>query len=149
MNIKQAFPSQYITAEDLQGRDVPVQIAGCRMEPVKQESGPDKDKPVLYFTGHQRGLVLNVTNGLAIASLYGDETDAWVGKWITLYPTQCQFGAKLVDCIRVRPFPPTNGAAPPPLASQQPPPPQAFTPPAQPTAPSPQPPLFGHSHVQF
>lgn len=134
MNIKSAFPSQYITAEDLQGQDCPVQIAGCRMEPVKQESGPDRDKPVLYFVGHQRGLVLNVTNGLAIASLYGDETDAWRGRWITLYPTQCQFGARMVDCIRVRPFPPTDEAGRPMLTSmvkpspqhdagQQPPPP--------------------------
>ena len=106
MNIKTAFPSNYISAEDLQGQDVPVQIAECRMEAIKQDAGPDKDKPVLYFHGHQRGLVLNVTNALAVASLYGDETDAWGRQWITLYPTQCQFGNRMVDCIRVRPFSP-------------------------------------------
>jgi len=110
MNIRQAFPSNFITHEDLQGQDVPVQIAGCRMEPVKQDAGPDKDKPVIYFVGHQRGLVLNVTNAMTIAGLYGDETDAWAGKWITLFPTSCQFGSKMVDCIRIRPFPPQNAA---------------------------------------
>jgi hypothetical protein len=124
MNIKTAFPSNYITHEDLQAQDVPVQIAGCRMEPVKQDTGPDKDKPVLYFAGHQRGLVLNVTNAMAIASLYGDETDAWRGQWITLYPTQCQFGARMVDCIRVRPFPPQHANGQP--AFNQQPQPQPF-----------------------
>jgi hypothetical protein len=96
---------------------------------------------VLYFVGHQRGLVLNVTNGLAIASLYGDETDAWRGRWVTLYPTTCQFGNRMVDCIRVRAFPPTDGFGHPMLTSMvKPRPPEAASP--QPFGQQ-QPPPFG------
>jgi hypothetical protein len=124
MNVKAMFPSNYIAHEDLQSQDVPVQIAGCRMEPLKQDNGPDREKPVLYFVGHQRGLVLNQVNAMTISSLYGDETEAWRGRWITLYPTQCQFGARMVDCIRVRPFPPQQGNVQPTLYQQ--PQPQPF-----------------------
>jgi hypothetical protein len=45
---------------------------------------------------------LNVTNAKAMARLHGEEITAWKGKRVTLYPTQTQFGNKMVDCIRVR-----------------------------------------------
>jgi len=151
MNISNCFPSNYIAAEDLQGRDVDVQIADCRMEPIKQDSGPDKEKPVLYFNGHGRGLVLNVTNAQAIASLYGDETDAWRGQWITLYPPQCQFGNRMVDCIRVRPFSPQTTLGQPHQDPQQPPATMAAAQPQQPANANPaqQQPATGTAPVQF
>ncbi|MCA9047422.1 MAG: hypothetical protein KDA89_01760 [Planctomycetaceae bacterium] len=45
---------------------------------------------------------MNKTNALIISGLYSDETDEWIGCRITLYPTETQFGAKMVDCIRIR-----------------------------------------------
>lgn len=170
MDINAAFPSKFIKAADLQGQDVTVTIARFALESVDEDSG--ELKPVIYFAGHQRGLVLNKTNAITIADLYGTETERWIGRPVTLYPTHCQYGAKMVDCIRIRPFPPANGAAPQ-LAGQQPPPPpqpsgptthtllpsshaphfQPFMPPPPPTASTQpmqgQPPQPTHTHVQF
>jgi len=105
-NINQAFPSKFLKAADLGGHEVPVTIKGVQFEPV----GQDKEmKPVLYFEGKQRGLVLNKTNANKIIEITGSAlTEDWRGHRIKLYPTETQFGGDMVDCIRVRP---ANGAA--------------------------------------
>ncbi len=152
MDINTAFPSKFIKAADLKGQDVTVTIARFAMESVDDDG---ELKPVLYFQGHQRGLVLNKTNALAITDLYETETDAWSGQAITLFGTECQYGAKTVPCIRVRPFSPAQqNGQPPPLASpaaSSPSPmtaatPQTFEQPQQQTPPQ-QP--AGQQPVQF
>lgn len=98
MNIDQAFPTKYLAAHDLSGRDVTVQIASVNIEEV----GQGDTKPVVYFQGANKGLVLNKTNAHRIADMYGVETDNWRGKSITLYPSETDFQGKTVPCIRIR-----------------------------------------------
>ncbi len=99
MNIDVAFPSKWVRAIDLKGRDVTVTIARCLEEEVAREGST---QPVLYFHGAEKGLVLNKTNANTIADGLGPETDSWIGAQITLYPTKTDFQGKRVDCIRVR-----------------------------------------------
>jgi len=47
-------------------------------------------------------LLLNKTNAKTIARLYGNNPAAWIGKLITLFPSQTSVGGEDVDCIRVR-----------------------------------------------
>jgi hypothetical protein len=54
------------------------------------------------FSDHDQGFVLNKTNTTTIAKLHGNDTDDWVGKQIVLFATECQMGADMVDCVRVR-----------------------------------------------
>lgn len=97
MKIGTAFPSNFVKCDDLQGR--PIQV---KMNYVKFEDIGGDNKPVLYFLGKERGLVLNKTNANMIAELYGDETDAWSNQVIELFPSKTDFQGKRVDCIRVR-----------------------------------------------
>ena len=53
-----------------------------------------------------------------IAGFLGDDTDAWTGRKIVLYPTQADFQGRLTDCIRVRP--PKSPAAVPTAATPAP-----------------------------
>lgn len=46
--------------------------------------------------------VCNITNLRSIAYAYGDDLDSWIGKEITLSPTQVSIGNDMVDTIRVR-----------------------------------------------
>ena len=101
MDINSCFPGSYLKAADLQGRTVK-----CTIDSVRVESIGDEDKPVLYFLGKERGLVLNKTNSQSIAVLYGAETDQWCGKDIKLYPTRVNFQGQMVDAIRVKIEPP-------------------------------------------
>lgn len=97
MKVSDAFPSKYIKAADLQGRNVTVKIDRAEFEVI----GSDK-KLILYFEGKDRGMVLNRTNSNNIAVLYGDEMEDWEGKEIVLFEAMVDFQGKTVPAIRVR-----------------------------------------------
>lgn len=103
------FDRKYVGAWDLGGKDVTVKIVQVKAENLQNRSGSNK-KPVVYFAGTDKGLALNKTNAKIIADMYGKNTDEWVGKLITIYPTQTQFGRDEVDAIRVRPTIPKGKA---------------------------------------
>ena len=126
MDIAEHFGS-YLKADDLpQGQDVSVTIDRVILEDLNN-NGKTEQKPVVYFRGKNKGLVLNRTNAESISRLYGGETDAWAGKAIALYidPHVVVPGGGTKPGIRIRPVAPAaSGAAtgaPPPA----PPPPQA------------------------
>lgn len=98
MNINEAFPSNYLKATDLQGREATVRIDRLEFEKVG-----DDTKPVLYFQGKDRGIVLNKTNATNISAAYSQETGNWIGKSVTLFTAWVDFQGKSVEAIRVRP----------------------------------------------
>lgn len=101
MKIGDAFPSNYLKADEFVDNDTTVVIESIATESIGQ--GKDaSDKLVLYFRGQDKGLVLNKTNANTIAGLYGDETDGWIGKPVILYATEVDFQGKQVLAIRVR-----------------------------------------------
>ena len=99
-DIRDAFPSKYLKSNDLKGRPVVVTMRAVAYEPV----GNDKEmKPVLYFQGKDKGLVLNKTNTNTIMALTGSPvTEEWDGVAITLYPTETSYAGETVDCIRIK-----------------------------------------------
>lgn len=100
MNINQAFPSKYLKASDLGDQTVTVKIADVKIEAVGKAQ---EVKPVAYFEGKTKGLVLNKTNSHKIAQIAGSpETEEWVGVTIAIYPTETEFGGESVECIRVK-----------------------------------------------
>lgn len=96
MKISNAFPSKYLKCADLQGKSVTVKIERVEMEQIGEDH-----RPVAYFYGKEKGFVLNKTNGSTISDMYGDDTDGWDGKEITLRPTRVDFRGERVDAIRV------------------------------------------------
>ena len=106
MRISDAFPSKYIKASDLRGQEVPVIISNVVMEQMQDR---DKtSKPVVYFQGKNKGLVLNKTNSNAISVIYGDETGDWIGREITLCSVMVEFQGNMTPAIRVK----VTGGAP-------------------------------------
>ena len=88
MNINEAYPSRYLKASDLNGKNVAVTIKSAELE----EIGFDKEqKLVLSFAGTDKLMVLNKTNASTIAKLHGEETDDWSGKRITLCAREVEF----------------------------------------------------------
>jgi hypothetical protein len=98
--------SQYLKHEDLGGRNVLVTIERVEIEEIKSETGKEQ-KPVVYFLGKGKGLILNRTNADSIASILGtDETDDWQGQQVVLYTDhKIQFGSKRVSGIRITKVP--------------------------------------------
>ena len=117
--IGDVFPSNYIRASDLHGQQPAVIISHIEMEKVGREQ---QHKPVLYFKGKEKGLVLNRTNARMIATLVGsDDTDNWAGARIRLYATTVEFGGEMTEGIRVKAAGPQ--AAPARREPEPPPPP--------------------------
>lgn len=124
MNINAAFPSNYLKASDLGESQPVVAIDRVEVEPV----GRDKEmKPIVYFTGKTKGIVLNKTNAKKIAEIAGSpNTEDWAGVQIKLYATEVEFAGEQVEAIRVK-APGRNGAgairpapvAPPPITDDE------------------------------
>jgi hypothetical protein len=100
VDIGDAFPSKYLRPKDLGTAAPVVTIAAVRLERVGQRQ---IQKPVCYFVGKTKGLILNKTNATTIAQLLGTpQTEAWAGRQVRLYATDTTFGKDTVPCIRVK-----------------------------------------------
>jgi hypothetical protein len=97
MKVSETFPSKYLKASDLQGREVRLTMANVQIEKLG-----DDDKPVLYFKGKEKGLVLNKTNANTISDAYGDESEDWYDQPLILFSVMTDFQGKVGPAIRCR-----------------------------------------------
>lgn len=108
VDVRKMYEKDFIYAYDLEGRDVTVTIERVVAGSISGKGGKSSKKPVVYFRGSRKGLGLCITNARTIAQLFGSfDSDKWIGKAITLYPTTTQFGGDTVECIRIRPVAPS------------------------------------------
>ena len=114
------YPSNYIKAADLRGKDVPVVIDHLRWENLIMAGGKRDKKAavVMRSVGGQlleRTWIIGITVLREIGHTVGTpNTTEWSGKRITLYPTTCRGKeGKTVECIRVRGRPSTSRDEPP------------------------------------
>ncbi|RVJ23442.1 hypothetical protein [Sinorhizobium medicae] len=76
------YPRRYLSSEDLKGQRYTLTIDRVVVEDVGDDGG---DKPVLYFRGAKKGMVLNLTNGDTLATAYGADYTQWPGKPVEVY----------------------------------------------------------------
>jgi hypothetical protein len=99
------FEEKYLGAwvMDDAGRDLTVEIERLQIEEVMNPDTNSKEKKlVVHFRGKKKGMVCNKTNARTVAALYGDNTDEWIGKRITLYATTITAFGKEHRCIRIK-----------------------------------------------
>lgn len=78
-----------------------VTIRQVKTEEIKSDRGTEI-RGVVHFEEDIKPLILNVTNGKAIAKLYGKQVEGWTGKQITLYfDPSVKFGRERVGGVRV------------------------------------------------
>jgi hypothetical protein len=114
---KLLFPGKYLGAHDLTKGDATLTIRAIVVEDLKNAEGKDERKPVVYFhetkavaerkREQEKALILNKTNAATIASLYGTDSDRWIGKAVTIYAATDRAFGKTVECLRIRPTVPT------------------------------------------
>lgn len=110
---KKMMDNKYIYACDLDGKDVTLTIDRVEAGVLDDKrKGKTAKKPFCFFRKAEKPLVLNATNCKTIAGMYGNDTDAWVGRRITLYPTTTEMGGESTECIRVRPVVPPDKKRP-------------------------------------
>lgn len=102
------FDHKWVRAWDLGGKELTVKIERVEAGVLENAKAKKKDRaPIVWFKGAKKPLALNRTNSKTIAAMFGNNTDDWIGKSVTIYPTTTSFGNDTVDCIRVRPRVPT------------------------------------------
>jgi hypothetical protein len=103
MNMNDIYTSKYLKASDLNGTAHVVTISRFSIEDLGDPAKPER-KPVLYFAGQDKGLVLNKTNAMSISARFGPEMDRWVGGQLELFAMMVQKPNGPVDGIRLRPL---------------------------------------------
>lgn len=124
MTKSQAFPSTLLKVEDLAGKPVTLTMDHVELQELQGDRGKET-KPILSFRKTDKKMVVNSTNWNTISSLYGEESDNWVGQRITLVPREVDFKGKMTMAIRVSIKKPDAVAAAPvakaaPVAEQEP-----------------------------
>lgn len=102
MKRNEAFPTKYLSKEDIKAPTIGV-IARVVNETLGQ--GDDQEiKPVMYFSGGvDKPMVVNATNWINVESVYGDESDNWIGKQIEVWvDPSVSFGGKRIGGLRLR-----------------------------------------------
>lgn len=101
-DFKLMFPSKYLECADLRGREHIVTIEEIFLDTITSTNGEVLDKWIFKYVGHEKLHVQNVTNCQTIGHLYGRDPHGWVGKSITIYPTETRLGRETVPCIRIK-----------------------------------------------
>ncbi len=101
MKTGDAYPSKYLAAADLDGRDITVTIDSVELESIGQ--GQNKEsKLVITMKGKDKSFVVNKTNAKTITKVLGtDETDDWVGQKIIIGPREVEFQGEMIWSLRV------------------------------------------------
>ena len=99
----EVFPSKWLKADDLDG-DTEVTIDSVTMETLKDPTtGKEEQKPVVWFKGEEKGVILNVTNWRTLEDVCGsDDSDDWSGHTVTLGASQVEAFGKLTNALRFR-----------------------------------------------
>lgn len=106
IKVSKAFGSRYLQTADIpeEGRDLT--IASLAEEKI----GGDH-KYVLYFREEALGLPLNKTNAEELASMFGDDSDDWIGEQVNVFQAFTQYQGRRTPCTRMRSVDPTPKAS--------------------------------------
>lgn len=117
MRYSDAFPSQWLIADDIDG-ELTVTISSDNPVEYREFKAPGKAtpdiKPVLFFKVPKgtKPLILNKTNWKTIGKVLGsDDTDDWAGQSIALFTTEIESFGEMTAGIRVRPRKPQKPEA--------------------------------------
>jgi hypothetical protein len=105
-DINEVFGGETLKATDLQGREFTLAMASVQAKEFDKGA-----KLVIKFVGAKKALIANRTNSKRIAMLYGNNTDLWIGRQITLYAEMVDFKGEATWAIRVK-QPPAPAAMP-------------------------------------
>lgn len=97
-DVNEVFGGETIKSADLQGREFTLTIASVQTKEFEKGN-----KLVIKFVGAKKALIGNRTNSKRIALMYGNNTDLWVGKQITLYAEMVEFKGESTWGVRVKP----------------------------------------------
>jgi hypothetical protein len=103
MKLTEMFPSNLLKAQDVTdaGGEMPLTISKIDMKEFDGDNGSKERKPIIFFANDKQ-MVCNKTNGTTLGEMFGNETDEWIGKQITLIVQSVDFAGKSTPAIRIK-----------------------------------------------
>lgn len=91
-----AFPSKYLTAIDIEGKDIEATIESVDYEKMRDGA----EKPVAAFEGLSKPIVLNKTKAKVLFDITGSmDFDDWIGTKVRLSAGTVSFNGETVGTI--------------------------------------------------
>ncbi|HXN96010.1 MAG TPA: hypothetical protein VN879_16010 [Candidatus Acidoferrales bacterium] len=110
MKVKDMIESKYLRKEDFD-EDAICTIKGLKLENLGKDDKVE-ERWIIYFREQAKGMVLNITSIRVLESAFGDESDNWVGKKVTVYvDPNVSFQGRVVGGLRLRPMKPSKADA--------------------------------------
>lgn len=99
MKVSEVYPSNFITAGDLEGKELRITIDRVADKgTVRREDKTAIDKAVVYFKGSPKGFIIGPTNARSIRMALGiNEMSDWPGKQIAIYPTTTKISLGMAE----------------------------------------------------
>jgi hypothetical protein len=103
MKLTEMFPSNLLKAADVSnaGGEMPLTISKIEMKEFDGDNGSKERKAIIFFANDKQ-MVCNKTNGKTLGEMFGNETDDWIGKSITLIVQNVDFAGKSTPAIRIK-----------------------------------------------
>lgn len=106
-NWKNFIDKNYLGSHNLEpGEEMLLTITKFEGEEKVKTADGEKVKQVIYFKENVPKMIMNITNGNVISSLYSTHPDVWIGKQIQIYATPVKAFGKTQDALRIRDFVP-------------------------------------------
>lgn len=93
---------EYLKAAHLGTATPTVTIARREFRTLHPRPGVEEVKPVLYFVGKEKGLILTATNQAYLQATFGDEVKNCYGQRVTLHAVTKTVAGRQVDTIIIR-----------------------------------------------
>lgn len=102
---KNFLDKEYLGSHNLEkGEEMLLTIAKFEGEETVKTADGDKVKQVLYFEEDVPKMIINITNGNVLTTLYGSHPEQWIGKKIQVYAASVKAFGKTQDALRIRDF---------------------------------------------
>ncbi len=86
MDYELLFPSRFLKSSEFKGRDVTLTIAEVHREKLSIDIDKPEVKGIVSFKETEKQMILNRTNAMCIAAMFGRDIEQWKDKKVTLFP---------------------------------------------------------------
>jgi hypothetical protein len=100
-DLAECYDSKYLGAADLGDKKTRARIAKVHKEKMRQQSGGERPKLVVYFTNLDKPMVLNATNKNTLVDKLGRDPAKWISAEVGLFTIPTQFGGKPTRGLRL------------------------------------------------
>jgi hypothetical protein len=100
-DLDECYGSKFLGAVDLGDKKIRARIVKVQKEKMRQQSGGERPKLVVYFANLDKPMVLNATNKNVLVDVLGRNPATWKGVEVGLFTVPTQYQGKPTRGLRL------------------------------------------------